>query len=88
MRKNRRSPAQRGFAKIFTSKRQLFAKGSAEVVTNIHKNRALAHITKARDGYTAPTPLHQPVNHLHSIENSADTFPQFSLTVKMKRVKT
>jgi hypothetical protein len=47
MRKNRRSPAQRGFAKIFTSNRQLFAKGSAEVVTNIHKNRALAHITKA-----------------------------------------
>jgi len=36
---------------------------------------------------TAPDWLHPPVNHLHSIEKSEDTISEFSLTLKMKRVK-
>jgi hypothetical protein len=35
----------------------------------------------------APNWLHTPVDHLHSIEKSEDTIPQFSLTLKMKGVQ-
>jgi hypothetical protein len=51
------------------------------------KNGVATRVFEPRDIWTAPNALHTPVNHLHSIENSADTVPHFSLTLKMKRVK-
>jgi hypothetical protein len=56
-------------------------------IIGFRKNCATTHTPQPDNPRAAPTLWHPPVNHLHSIENSEDTVPHFSLTLKTKRVK-
>jgi two-component SAPR family response regulator len=86
--KSTRRPVQSGFAEIFTTAAELFFQHLTASDKKVQSNRASAFITESCDNKTAPTLLHVPVNRVHSIEKSIDTFPRFLLTVKLKSVKT
>jgi hypothetical protein len=83
-----RPPVRRSFAEIFTNTAQVCSQPATAADKNVQSNRALANVTKPCDKKTAPSPLHQPVNPLHSIEKSTHTIPRFLLTLKIKGVKT